>query len=96
MKTKKIAEKEFTVINEMGLHVRPATNLSLIAGEYKDTDVFLIRNGNRVDAKIPLLILSLADICGSVFTIKAEGPNAEEVVNRIVEASKRSFDVEGD
>jgi len=88
--------RDFVVINELGMHVRPATTLAILALEHEDTDVFLTSGDKTVNAKTPLLVLTLANVKGTHYTVSANGPHAEEVVESIVAAAARKFDVKGD
>lgn len=89
-------EGDFTVQNAMGLHVRPATKLALSADQYSSTDIWLIKDGTPVDAKTPLLILTLAGVMGTEYTLRARGPQAEEALRELLGLAERKFDVEGD
>lgn len=90
-----VVEGDFTVINNMGLHVRPATNLSITANKYAETQIWLSKEGGegRVDAKGALPILTLAGVCGTRYTLRASGPQAREAIQELLELAGRKFDV---
>lgn len=63
-----------------GLHARPAARLVRQAQQYT-SDIYLLYNGIKVDAKSILDILSLAASQGSQLTILANGPDASEALH---------------
>jgi phosphotransferase system HPr (HPr) family protein len=89
-------EAEFVVLNSMGLHVRPATNLATMAGKYRDTKIWLVKDEHEVDAKVPLLILTLAGVAGTRYKLRAQGLGAEKALTELLGLAHRRFDVEGD
>lgn len=89
-------EGAFVVKNSMGLHVRPATNLATMAGRYGDTDIWLVKDDVQVDAKVPLLILTLAGVAGTQYKLRAQGPQAEKALKELLSLAHRKFDVDGD
>lgn len=89
-------ESSFVVKNSMGLHVRPATNLATMAGQFKDTDIWLVKDDFQVDAKVPLLILTQAGVAGTLYKLRAKGPQAEKALTDLLSLAHRKFDVEGD
>lgn len=62
-----------------GLHARPAARLVREAQRYT-SDIHLLYNGIRADAKSILDILSLAASQGSRLHILAKGPDAREAL----------------
>ena len=91
-----VFETHFTVLNSMGLHVRPATNLATMAGHYKSTDIWLVKDEVQVDAKVPLLILTLAGVAGTHYKLRAKGPEAKRALTDLHALAARKFDVDGD
>jgi phosphotransferase system HPr (HPr) family protein len=89
-------EARFVVLNSMGLHVRPATNLATMAGRFTNTDIWLVKDEVQVDAKVPLLILTLAGVAGTQYKLRAQGPGAEQALKDLLSLAHRKFDVDGD
>ena len=56
--------KDFTINNKLGLHARPSAQLTQIAGRY-ESEVFIARNGRRVNAKSIMGVMMLAAGPGS-------------------------------
>ncbi|RJQ50464.1 MAG: HPr family phosphocarrier protein [Desulfobacteraceae bacterium] len=77
-------EKEFEVVNKLGLHARPAGKLVEAASRFA-ADIWLIRNGEEVDAKSILDVLTLACTQGTVIRVRAAGEDAEAAIGAIGE-----------
>ena len=88
-KTGKV-KKSFVIINEKGLHTRPATELVKCATKFR-ADIKLSFQDLTINAKSLLGILMLAAARGAKIRIEAEGEDAEEAVNAIVELAKEKF-----
>ena len=78
----KMAEKQFTVIDEAGIHARPASVLVSTANKFA-SDVFLVHNGKEVNLKSILGVMSLGIGSGEEFTIRAKGTDAQDAVNEL-------------
>ena len=81
------------LLNEEGLHARPATLFSKTAMKYK-CDIELHKNGDTINAYNPksiLSILSMGAIKGDELTITANGEDEEEAILKIAELIQNSF-----
>ncbi|HOW57073.1 MAG TPA: HPr family phosphocarrier protein [Smithellaceae bacterium] len=67
--------KTFKLTNKLGLHARAAATFVRIAQQYK-SEIYLARNGQVVNGKSILGILTLACPQGSELTVKIEGKDA--------------------
>lgn len=76
--------KEVKVTNQVGLYARPATFFIQKANEFKST-ILVEKENRRVNAKSLLGILSLGITKDSEIILSADGPDAEEAVNALVE-----------
>ena len=74
--------KDFTINNKLGLHARPSAQLTQIAGRY-ESEVFIARNGRRVNAKSIMGVMMLAAGPGSTVTVDAEGPDEKQAIDAI-------------
>ena len=74
--------KDFTINNNLGLHARPSAQLTQIAGRY-ESEVFIARNGRRVNAKSIMGVMMLAAGPGSTVTVDAEGPDEQQAIDAI-------------
>lgn len=65
-------QQEAEIINKLGLHARASARLTQVAGSYA-SDVWLSRNGRRVNAKSIMGVMMLAAARGSKIVIETEG-----------------------
>jgi phosphocarrier protein len=71
--------KTFKLKNKLGLHARAAALFVRVAQKY-GAEVFIERNGQTVNGKSILGILTLACPMGGMITVRAEGADALEVL----------------
>ncbi len=81
------------ITNKLGLHARASAKLSHTANGFQ-AEIFLIYQGDRVNAKSLLGILTLAASVGSSITVEAEGKDEKKAVTKIVSLFKEKFDEE--
>lgn len=74
--------RDFRINNKLGLHARPSAQLTQVAGKFA-SEVYIARNGRRVNAKSIMGVMMLAAGPGSTVTVDAEGPDEEEAVEAI-------------
>jgi len=67
---------EAEIVNKLGLHARASAKLTQVAGEFA-ADVWLSRNGRRVNAKSIMGVMMLAAGKGSRVTIETHGEDAD-------------------
>jgi phosphocarrier protein HPr len=79
MSTDTTVERQVTIASRVGLHARPAAAVVKAAGELP-TIVRIAKDGDPVDARSMLSILSLGAEQGDTVTLSAEGPGASEAV----------------
>ncbi len=75
-------EKELRITNVLGLHGRASARLAETACRFA-AEVRLLRDGEEVDAKSILDVMSVACVQGSVLTVRATGPDAGAAVAAI-------------
>ena len=76
--------QDVTVNNEVGLHARPATYFIQKANEFK-SGIWVEKEERRVNAKSLLGVLSLGIVKGTTITLIADGPDAKEAVEALVQ-----------
>ncbi len=81
---------EVTVINPQGLHARPAAALVQCMLAFQ-CEIFLNLNGNRVNAKSIMGLLTLAAAQGSRLTVECDGDDAEAAVAAVTEMFESGF-----
>ena len=76
------ARAEVRVLNEQGLHARPAARLAQEAQKY-GCEVFLVAGEERVDAKSVVDILTLAASHGTDLVLEASGEDASKAADKL-------------
>lgn len=84
------AESTFEVLNEAGLHARPATKIVQTAARFK-AEVELEREGQRANAKSVMGVLLLGCHKGSRVVVRARGGDADGAVAAIGELFATRF-----
>lgn len=82
--------QKVTIINETGLHARPASVFVSKAAKFK-SELMVQKGEKQVNAKSILAVLSLGISKGTEITISAQGPDEEEAVNELVELIQLKF-----
>ncbi len=90
---KKKAKDLIVIMNEKGLHTRPATELVKCASSFK-SNIALTYQDLTVNAKSLLGILMLAAAKGSKITVEAEGIDADEAVAALIHLAQTKFNIE--
>lgn len=65
-------QQEAEIINKLGLHARASAKLTQVAGSYS-SEIWLSRNGRRVNAKSIMGVMMLAAAKGSKVLIETSG-----------------------
>ena len=81
-------KSHITISNRLGLHARASAKLTKLAGSFS-CEVYLSRNGRRVNAKSIMGVMMLAAGLGSEIEIETNGPGedaAMQAVRQLVEA----------
>lgn len=81
------------ITNKLGLHARAAAKLSHLANTFK-SEIHLIYDDDRVNAKSLLGILTLAASVGKNIGIEANGKDEKKAMKDILYLFKRKFDEE--
>jgi phosphocarrier protein len=76
-------QTEAEIVNKLGLHARASAKLTQVAGRF-DSEIWLSREGRRVNAKSIMGVMMLAAGKGSRVVIEADGRDADEAVSAIV------------
>lgn len=82
--------RQVRVANDHGLHARPAGKLAQAAQSFA-ADILLVHDGQEVDAKSILDVLTLAAGPGEVIEIRASGDDAAEAANGLEALFKSKF-----
>jgi len=77
-----VPSAELTIVNKLGLHARASAKLTQLASGFQ-SEVWLTRNGRRVNAKSIMGVMMLAAGKGAVVTVEADGADAEAALAAI-------------
>jgi len=84
-----IAEN-ITIINKLGLHARAASKLVNCASQF-ESEVFLVRKDNRVNAKSIMGVMMLAASRGVELGLEIEGGNEQSCRDALVDLINDRF-----
>jgi phosphocarrier protein HPr len=79
--------KTFTIIDETGIHARPATILVQTASKFS-SDITLDYNGKNVNLKSIMGVMSLGIPKGASIKVVANGSDADEAIAALEETMK--------
>ena len=79
-----------TITNKLGLHARASAKLTKLAGGYK-SEIFMTRNGRRVNAKSIMGVMMLAAGVGSEIEVEAAGSDEEAAIAGIARLVEDKF-----
>ncbi len=71
------------IINKLGLHARASAKLTQTASAFQ-SEVWLERNGKRVNAKSIMGVMMLAAARGSIITIDTVGEDADQAMSALI------------
>ncbi|MDT7929485.1 MULTISPECIES: HPr family phosphocarrier protein [Tepidimonas] len=76
-------QRTATISNKLGLHARASAKLTKLASSFA-CEVWLSRNGRRVNAKSIMGVMMLAAGLGSTVEIETDGPDEQAAMDAIV------------
>jgi len=74
--------REVDIINKLGLHARALAKLTQLAGQHR-CEVWLSRNGRRVNAKSIMGVMMLAAAKGSKVELETDGADEAEAMEAL-------------
>ena len=83
-------EKNVKIVNKLGLHARPASLIVQMAMAFS-SNIYIIKDEIKVDAKSIMGILMLAAACGTELKLQTEGPDEEHALEKMVEIFNNGF-----
>ena len=83
-------QRDIEIVNKLGLHARPSAKLTQMASDFK-SDVFMARNGRRINAKSIMGVMMLAAAKGSTVTLETEGEDEKEAMEALAELISSGF-----
>lgn len=86
----KLVKREMVILNELGLHARPAAMFVKLANEFS-CELIVEKGSEQVNGKSIMGIMMLAAGKGSKITVTAEGPDAQEAIDEIEKLINSKF-----
>ena len=83
-------EKEVTIINQAGMHTRPASAIVKIAAKYK-SDFYIAKNDFEINGKSIIGVMTLAAEQGSKLTLRFKGPDEQELAAEMIDFFEKGF-----
>ncbi|MFC1560748.1 HPr family phosphocarrier protein [Pseudomonadota bacterium] len=83
-------KQNITIINKLGLHARAASKLVNCASQF-DSEVFIGRNGNRVNAKSIMGVMMLAASKGVELELEIDGSDEQICQQAMVDLINNRF-----
>jgi phosphocarrier protein len=84
-------QREVEITNRLGLHARASAKLTQVAGRFQ-SDVWITRNGRRVNAKSIMGVMMLAAAKGATVVLETEGPDEEEAMAAVARLIESRFE----
>ena len=84
-------EKKVLIINNAGLHTRPAATIVKLAAKYK-SDFYINKDGLHINGKSIIGVMTLAAEKGSELVLTFEGVDEETAADEITNYFNRGFD----
>ena len=79
-----------TIINKLGLHARASAKLTKLASSFA-CDVFMSRNGRRINAKSIMGVMMLAAGMGTEVEIETDGADEAKAMQALVTLINERF-----
>lgn len=84
-------QQEVEIINKLGLHARASAKLTQVAGRFK-SNVWVSRDGRRVNAKSIMGVMMMAAAKGSTLVVETEGPDEQEALAAVTRLIANRFE----
>lgn len=84
------AREELTINNRLGLHLRPAQQVVQTVLRYK-SEVHFVKDGQRINAKSIMGLLTLAAARGTRIIVICEGEDADAALKAVRELFDSGF-----
>ncbi len=83
-------KKKVTIVNDAGLHARPAAALVKLASKF-ESDFYIHLYGYKVNGKSILGVMTLAAEKGAELELELDGPDEKEATEAITELIDDGF-----
>ncbi|HSB53808.1 MAG TPA: HPr family phosphocarrier protein [Gemmatimonadales bacterium] len=76
-------EREARIVNQLGMHARPAAALVKLASGFK-SEIEVVKDGMVVNGKSIMGVMMLAAECGSSVMLRTTGPDEEAAMQALL------------
>lgn len=84
-------EKKVKIVNQAGLHTRPAATIVKLAAKYR-CEFFISKDGMNINGKSIIGVMTLAAEMGSELLLTFEGEDEQQAADEISDYFNRGFD----
>jgi len=75
-------KQEIEIINKLGLHARASSKLTQTASQFT-SDIWIEKNGRKVNAKSIMGVMMLAAAMGSTISLEANGTDEQAAMDAL-------------
>lgn len=83
-------QREIEITNKLGLHARASAKLTQLAGTFT-AEVWVSREGRRVNAKSIMGVMMLAAAKGAIVVVETSGPDENDAMVALVQLISDKF-----
>ncbi len=83
-------EREIEIVNKLGLHARASAKLTQTASSFP-CEVWLSRNGRRINGKSIMGVMMLAAARGTCIKVETIGPAEDDAMSALVALIENKF-----
>ncbi len=83
-------QQELEIVNRLGLHARASVKLTQTAGQFS-AEIWLSRNGKRVNAKSIMGVMMLAAARGTKVIVETEGSDEAAAMDALCQLVANRF-----
>jgi len=83
-------QRDVEIVNRLGLHARASAKVTQTAAKFS-SDVFMSRNGRRINAKSIMGVMMLAAPKGSLVTLEVNGADENDAMAALVKLIAERF-----
>ena len=82
--------RDIEIVNRLGLHARASAKLTQLASSFQ-SEVWMSRDGRRVNAKSIMGVMMLAAAKGSSVELETDGPDEQAAMDALVALIEDKF-----
>ncbi|MEO8635206.1 MAG: HPr family phosphocarrier protein [Gemmatimonadales bacterium] len=83
-------ERDVRILNEEGLHARPAARIVRLSALYQ-SEIEIVKDGLAVNGKSIMGVMMLSAECGSTITFRATGADEALAVDALCDLAAQKF-----